>query len=211
MEKKIFEDFEEYKLPSAIIFCDIDGIWADLTHRLPYAKKKEYDKFYGACMADDSKMMLAPVATCAFVSGMYNMYNDCRFMLLTGRPKRTRTLTRMWLKDNYPNFFAKLRNDDILCRPDEDWGPAPKVKAKLAADYLSSDKCQGMYELGNADIFFIDDDPAVISYIHNFFLDSFPSSQRDKLEGCIHPILMDAGRLASSYEPNKSHEEQFSQ
>ena len=40
-------------MKNALILCDIDGVLADCSHRLPYLKKKEYDKFYGANMAED--------------------------------------------------------------------------------------------------------------------------------------------------------------
>lgn len=207
MNDKALQDFEEMRLPSAIIFCDIDGIWADCSHRLPYLKKKEYDKFYGACMADDAKTLTASIATGAFIRGVVRMYGRCLFLLLTGRPKRTCTLTRMWFKENYPHTFENLIDNNILCRDDEDWRPAYQIKAELAANYLISDKLGESYALGETDIYFIDDDPKVISYLHDHFVSHLPDSEQDKVNGCVHPILMDAGRLPSSYEQNKSPEE----
>lgn len=219
----IRDDVDDMRLMKALVFCDIDGILADCSHRLPYLKKKSYDEFYGATMAEDSKTQLAGVAFYAFIRGLAVLYDNVRLIFLTGRPERTRALTRLWLRDKYPvllSEIAELEDEDIICRGDNDWRPAAEVKMENAIAYIlehtvnqsiitttkSSD-----YVWGEFDTFLIDDDPKVVQH----FIKEF-SSNLD-MKGAhnatdIHPILLDGHRLAESMmvkssEPSKSPEE----
>lgn len=221
IDNDIKEDLVDLQLQKAIVFCDIDGILADCNHRLPYLEKKEYDKFYGPNMADDARTNLTAVALYAFLCGISHLYKSTRFILVTGRPVRTRSLTRLWLRDTYPRLFADtidLQDKHILCRDNNDWRPANQVKVELIGKYIEAettcslnpgDVAASEFVRGTFDMFFVDDDPKTIATIASLFdnelgqLGILDNSMVDS----FHPILLDSKRLAKSYVPNKSPEE----
>lgn len=219
----IKEDISDMRLMKALVFCDIDGILADCSHRLPYLEKKNYDEFYGATMAEDSKTQLAGVAFYAFLRGLAVLYDNTRLIFLTGRPERTRALTRLWLRDKYPvllSEIADLEDEDIICRGDKDWRPAAEVKMDNAIKYIlehtvNSNIVPGFkssdYTWGEFDTFLIDDDPKVIQYFAKKFDSELDMNGAHKATD-LHPILLDSHRLvesliAKSSEPSKSPEE----
>lgn len=204
----------------AMVFCDIDGLFADCSHRLPYLENKEYDKFYGANMAEDSAAGMASAATIAFLSGLTTIYKTVRFRFLTGRPRRTRALTAMWLRQYYPALFEEsmpFDDDAILCRGDDDFRAAPYVKMDAVVDYfkantlspLTGDVSDYDFVRGNFDTYVLDDDPNVIMHFNKKFNDIMATNF-----GCdhmyCHGILVTPDRLGktpSSSAPNKSLEE----
>ncbi len=197
----------------AIVFCDIDGLLADCSHRLPYLENKEYDKFYGASMADDGIPGLAAAATIAFLAGIGMVYKSVRVRFLTGRPERTRTLTAMWLRQNYPTLFEEyvpFEDSAILCREDDDFRPAHAVKLDNVVQHFEINTKSGVmgdvsdldFVRGDFDTYILDDDPNVISVFDNRFTDTMA-----KNFGCdhmyCHAVLMSPKRLNSS-SPSRS-------
>ena len=206
-------------MKNALILCDIDGVLADCSHRLPYLKKKEYDKFYGANMAEDMTCGISANIASVLITGICEEYQngtigEVKLKLLTARPARTRELTRLWLRENYYELFLEfmdLKKNDILCRGDNDWRPAGLVKMDLAIDEIAS------YEpafRNNLDVFIIDDDPQVIKY----FYENFSNRVGDEIVGMndsslsIHGILIGSERLsqALALAPTKSFEQNMS-
>lgn len=197
----------------AMVFCDIDGLLADAGHRLPYLENKEYDKFYGANMADDGIPGLAAAATIAFLAGIGMVYKSVRIRFLTGRPERTRTLTAMWLRQNYPTLFEEyvpFEDNAILCREDDDFRPAHAVKLDNVVQYFEiNTKSVSMGDIsdldfvrGDFDTYILDDDPNVISVFDNRFTDTMAKNFGCDYMYC-HTVLMSPKRI-SSYAPSKS-------
>lgn len=221
IDNEIQEDILDQQLSKAIVFCDIDGILADCNHRLPYLEKKDYDKFYSSNMADDATTGLTVVALYAFLCGISHLYKNTRFILVTGRPTRTRSLTRLWLRDTYPHLFVDtmgLQDKHILCRANDDWRSANKVKVELIGEYLAAettcavdpgDVAPSEFARGTFDMFFIDDDPKTIATISSLFETEMGARGflGPDLVGSFHPILLDSKRLTKNYVPNKSSEE----
>lgn len=221
IDNEVKEDIAELQLDKAIVFCDIDGILADCSHRLLYLESKEYDKFYGSNMADDATTGLTAVALYAFLCGLSHLYKYTRFILVTSRPVRTRSLTRLWLRDAYPNLFVNiidLQDKHILCRDDNDWRPANQVKVEQIGKYIKAettcatdpgDVAVSEFVRGAFDMFFIDDDPKTIATISSLFENELAQEGilGDNLSTSFHPILLDSKRLAKSYVPSKSPEE----
>ena len=191
----------------AIVFCDIDGLLADCGHRVPYLQDKEYDKFYGANMADDGVPGLAAAATISFLAGIGMLYKNVRIRFLTGRPERTRTLTAMWLRQNYPTLFEEyvpFEDNAILCREDDDWRPAHAVKLDNVVQYFEINTKSGNmgdisdfdFVRGDFDTYILDDDPNVINVFDTRFTDTMA-----KNFGCdhmyCHTALMSPKRLNS--------------
>ncbi len=46
-----------------VILCDIDGVLADLTHRLHHQREKNYDAFYNAVEMSHDKPIKSGLAT----------------------------------------------------------------------------------------------------------------------------------------------------
>lgn len=138
---------------------DIDGVLADISHRLHYLREKDYDKFYGVSIAEDQ-----PIASGREL--LVKMRGYCTFppedlWLLTGRPERTRIMTEMWLRARL-NLWP--RSEDLLMRPDGDYRPSPELKVMLLKKRQRELK---KYDL----IYFIDDDPENVKAVEEVFPD----------------------------------------
>jgi len=102
--------------PRAAVF-DIDGVLADVRHRLHHvkARPKDWDAFFGAAPEDPPlREGLNAVATAAR-AGLVVVY-------LTGRPERCREATRTWLADQ------GLPDGELFMRDDTDRRPARIMK-----------------------------------------------------------------------------------
>lgn len=138
-----------------LILCDIDGVLADITHRLHFIKDKakaDYAAFYGASMAED-KYIEAGEALLQRLVGFHCVSNlKTDYILITGRPERTRSLTQLWLQ----HYGVMFNNDtDILMRQNGDLRPASVVKVEKATKYIAE---HPEYN----DVWLIDNDPSVI-------------------------------------------------
>ena len=102
--------------PSAAVF-DLDGVLADVRHRLHHvaARPKDWEAFFAAAIADPPLTEgLAAVAEAAS--------NGHRIVYLTGRPERCRADTTAWLAEH------GLPDGELFMRADTDRRPARFTK-----------------------------------------------------------------------------------
>lgn len=133
-------------MAGTLILCDIDGVLADISQRLPYLKEKNYDAFYSvANMVEDEPMD----------RGIDLFRNLCKVTsildvhLVTGRPERTRKITEMWLSYNGISF------NRMYMRKDGDYRPSPDIKVELLTKIAKERQAYDSHISG----YFIDDDP----------------------------------------------------
>ncbi len=120
---------------------DIDGVLADVRHRLHHlqARPQRWDAFF---LAADRDPLLAEGATRLRAAQV-----DHDVLYLTGRPERTRALTRAWLRAH------DLPTGPLYMRPDADHRPARWVK-RSTLRRLAHDRTIASV---------LDDDPAVVA------------------------------------------------
>lgn len=132
--------------PDAAPLCaviDIDGVVADLTHRLHYlesrpGRRPDWDAFFAAVGADD---LLEKGA-----AAVHALADDVSVIWLTGRPERCRELTRTWLANQ------GLPAGELQMRSDRDRRPARVFK--LGRVRRIAQRCRI--------VAILDDDPAVV-------------------------------------------------
>jgi hypothetical protein len=103
--------------PIAIV--DLDGVVADVRHRLHFLQNrpKDWDRFFAAAPADPAHPEgLAVIARLA---------DDHEIVFVTGRPDRLRRDTVEWLETH------RLGAHRLFMRPDGDRRPAAQVKREL--------------------------------------------------------------------------------
>lgn len=141
-----------------LYFVDIDGVLADISHRMDYAKENKYDLFYSApIMRKD-----APIYEFNVLYKTINMElmdNNASLFIITGRPERTRLVTMEWLQEHYYRFYKECLKDGVLkMRADGDYRKSPDVKHELVTEVL--DKYYGENGYAHLDkAIIIDDDP----------------------------------------------------
>lgn len=123
--------------PVAVV--DIDGVLADVQHRLHHLKRrpKDWAGFFGA-MGDDM-----PYAEGIDLVTLLAHEHD--IVYLSGRPERTRAVTHAWLARN------GAPSGTLMLRPDDDRRPARLFKVGVLRR-LSAQRDVAML---------VDDDPAV--------------------------------------------------
>ncbi|MFM1964336.1 MAG: hypothetical protein RL134_61 [Actinomycetota bacterium] len=112
-------------IPRVAIF-DIDGVLADVRHRLPYisGRRRDWDSFF-AEVGDDALLASGAEAVRAAVAeGLSIVY-------LTGRPERCRQDTVQWLRAH------GLPDGLLLMRGDADRRPARVLKPEALQDVRS--------------------------------------------------------------------------
>jgi phosphoglycolate phosphatase-like HAD superfamily hydrolase len=125
-------------LPLAII--DLDGVVADVRHRLHHleVRPKDWDAFFAAAGDDDAHPEgLAIVET---------LGKDHEIVFLTGRPAHLRGATLEWLDRH------RLGGHRLIMRSERDRRPASVVKLELLVD-LARERPIGVV---------VDDDPGVL-------------------------------------------------
>lgn len=133
-----------------IVFMDIDGVLADIEHRLHYLKEKNYDKFYAPEELAKDEAIHRGRTLLADLSMVHVV------VLVTGRPERTRASTLMWLREH---IYVGVSS--ILMRKDGDYRPSDIVKTELISDYFDNHRLE--------EGFFIDDDPKNVKAIKKAF------------------------------------------
>lgn len=123
--------------PLAVL--DIDGVLADVRHRLPYvqSRPKDWDAFFGAISAD-------PVLPDG-VALAQSLAADHHVVYVTGRPEHTRSATTAWLGSQ------DLPSGRVFMRADDDFRPAREAKLRLM---------RKLARFGSVAVI-VDDDPAV--------------------------------------------------
>jgi phosphoglycolate phosphatase-like HAD superfamily hydrolase len=128
-------------LPLAVI--DLDGVVADVRHRLHHleSRPKDWDAFFAAARDDEAHPEgLSIVRTLA---------EDHEIVFLTGRPAHLRQATLEWLDEH------GLGGHRLLMRPERDRRPAAVVKLERLED-LARERTIGVV---------VDDDPRVLEAV----------------------------------------------
>lgn len=153
-----------------LFIVDIDGVVANISHRLHFMREKNYDDFYSKEeLAKDCEIKPG----IKLVNRLFKSDNSL-VMFMTGRPKSSEEATWDWL------FEHKVANCQIaLFRKDGDYRPSPILKVegvrqaiavvKDTLDSVSKDGSIGELELGN--VYFIDDDPKNVQAIEKKYPD----------------------------------------
>jgi hypothetical protein len=130
---------EPVRRPLAVL--DIDGVVADVRHRLHHveSKPKNWDAFFLEAAADP------PIPAGIAMAREYE--RDHEVVWLTGRPQRLRRTTIAWLRHH------GLRAAVLHMRPGRDFRPAPRFKVEVVGR---------LAERGDIAVV-VDDDPAVVA------------------------------------------------
>jgi hypothetical protein len=102
----------------ALAVVDIDGVVADVRHRLHHldGRRKDWDAFFAAA-ADDPPHLEG-------VNLVHKLAADHDVLFLTGRPERLRRTTTAWLERH------GLGGHRLAMRPPNDRRPAAQVKLR---------------------------------------------------------------------------------
>ena len=140
--------------PRPLAVVDIDGVVADVRHRLHYieGKPRQWDRFFSA--ATDDPPLAEGVAL------VKELAADHDVLWLTGRPERTRRATKAWLA------AQGLPTDPLIMRPNRDFRPA-RVTKRDELRRLRTDR-----EIAIV----VDDDPQVVELLA---ADGFPTRLAD--------------------------------
>jgi hypothetical protein len=129
------------RMEDSLAVFDIDGVVADVRHRLKYLDRrpKDWPRFFAAA---DRDPVLAEGATLARAYAASHV-----LVWLTGRPEHLRDLTAAWLR------AADLPADLLFMRPPNDRRPARDFKARQLAQLARASTIELV----------VDDDPAVVT------------------------------------------------
>jgi hypothetical protein len=125
--------------PVRVAVVDIDGVLADVRHRLHHlhGPHRHWDAFFAAAPQDEPLDEGLAVAE--------RLAQDCELIYLSGRPDRCRDDTVAWLNGH------NLPPGQVILRPDGDLRPARTFKLERLAE-LAADREVAVV---------VDDDPAV--------------------------------------------------
>lgn len=129
--------------PVAVV--DIDGVVADVRHRLRHVegRPKDWDAFFAAARHDpphDEGVVLVG-----------KLARDHDILFLTGRPERLRDDTLAWLEQH------GIGDHQLVMRPDGDRRPAARVKLELVRRLARERSIRVI----------IDDDPVVVAAMND--------------------------------------------
>ncbi len=153
-----------------IAVFDIDGVLADVRHRLHLleAKPKRWAEFFA--LADRDGVLPAGVELLRALEPSH----EVRY--LTGRPEATRALTRQWLA------ASGLPPARLAMRPDRDHRPARIFKRELLREWIEQGDTIGVV---------VDDDPRVIQVIDDLGLTVVQATWQDS-DASAQEALWDA-------------------
>ena len=142
--------------PRPLAVVDIDGVVADVRHRLHFieGKPRQWDRFFAA--ADRDPPLHEGVAL------VKELATDHDVVWLTGRPERTRRATRTWLA------VQGLPTEPLIMRPNRDFRPA-RVTKRDELRTLQAHRTIAVV---------VDDDPQVLELLA---ADGFPTRHADWL------------------------------
>jgi phosphoglycolate phosphatase-like HAD superfamily hydrolase len=125
---------------SPLVVFDIDGVLADVRHRLHYlaTRPKNWDGFFAAAKNDQVLEVGAEFAKRAAATH--------EIVYLTGRPERLRTATQSWLDEQ------QLPAGRLVMRPEGDRRPSAVVKLHELRRLRRESKVEML----------VDDDPSVV-------------------------------------------------
>jgi phosphoglycolate phosphatase-like HAD superfamily hydrolase len=122
---------------------DIDGVLADVSHRLHHlrARPQRWERFFQTADRDPLLTEGAERLRAALV--------DHDVLYLTGRPERTRRLTERWLARH------DLPSGPLVMRDDDDYRPARFMKREVLRGLAVDRDVESV----------LDDDPAVVAVL----------------------------------------------
>ncbi len=122
---------------------DVDGVLADVTHRLHYlqARPQRWERFFQA--ADRDPLLAEGAGRLRAALAEHDV------VYLTGRPERTRRLTEQWLARH------NLPTGPLIMRADDDHRPARWMKREVLRRLAATRDVISM----------LDDDPAVVAVL----------------------------------------------
>jgi len=129
--------------PRPIAVFDIDGVLADVRHRLHHleARPQRWERFFQAA---DRDPLLAEGA-----DRLHAAQADHDVIYLTGRPERSRRLTERWLRHH------DLPDRPLVMRADDDHRPARWMKREVLRTLSATRDIVSV----------LDDDPAVVAVL----------------------------------------------
>lgn len=151
-----------------IYIFDIDGVLADLRHRLHYKNRGDFDGFY------EDKNVLADGLIQPGRELLRIMNQDGIVVYATGRPERTRQATIEWLNN------SRLPMRPMLMRKDGDFRPSPEIKVEQVREALES--FSNMFIADMDKVWFIDDDPKNVAAVE----EAFPLKAKIKVNGLVY-------------------------
>lgn len=98
------------------VVFDLDGTLCDLTHRLHYLDKGDWDSFYAACGGDAPHEEIVALANLVYNAGL-------NVMIVSARRQSETQQTIAWLRDNGVQYSTLS-----LLRKDGDYTPDEKLK-----------------------------------------------------------------------------------
>jgi hypothetical protein len=127
--------------PRPLAIVDIDGVVADVRHRLHHVERrpKDWDAFFAAAVDDPPH----PEG----VAIVQRLAEDHEVVFLTGRPRWLRAETEAWLEAN------GLGGHRVVMRPRNDRRPAARVKLELVRELAAGRQLDVV----------VDDDEAVVA------------------------------------------------
>jgi len=136
-----------------VAVVDIDGVLADVRHRLHHVESppKDWDAFFAA--APDDPLLEQGHFTATRLAEVFDV------VYLSGRPERCREDTLAWLRSH------GLPAGDLLLRPPGDRRPARLLKVEVL-DRLSADRSVAVL---------VDDDPMVLDAARRAGYDVLPA------------------------------------
>lgn len=158
---------------------DIDGVLADVRHRLHHLERKPKDwAGFFAAMSKDTLLAEGYTLAHTFWSEGH------RIVYVTGRPAEYRDVTLAWLRAN------DLPTGEVIMRRRGDQRPAAVVKTELVRELQKSDTIVAI----------VDDDPAVVAALRSHALPvrlatwhDLPAHGADPAaDETAHQLLLDA-------------------
>lgn len=120
-----------------VVLCDIDGVLADISHRLHFQREKDYEQFYSS----ENLKKDAPISSgMKLLETLLDGSMDCqdRVLFVTGRPLETFNDTWRWLGRHLPTQVLETECD-IIMRHDGDHRPSPEVKTEFLREWYDID------------------------------------------------------------------------
>lgn len=146
-----------------LIICDVDGVLADCTHRLPLAQAKDYDKFYSK-----EEVLKDPLIYAGYELVMTFIDAEAEVCFVSSRSECCRKATAEWLRRE-----DLITSQGFLAMRDEhDYRPSPVIKVELIKELYDTLTEQTKNTLRAQDMYstyFIDDDPENVKAVCTAF------------------------------------------
>jgi hypothetical protein len=161
--------------PRPLAVVDLDGVVADVRHRLHHlqGRRKDWKAFFAAARDDDAHPEGVAIVRI--------LAEDHEVVFLTGRPSHLHDDTLAWLDEHH------LGGHRVLMRPEGDRRSAAVVKMELLRT-LACDRSIGIV---------VDDDPVVLEAVRRAGYPTFAAAweeRADQEEDALHEAQEADGR-----------------